>query len=120
MKVLIKSTCRQLPIINSLMGKFVNEDTFLKWRTEPTFLGGLDWTVLDGKEIMGKSSDRVGGGEEVAGVLEAGVPFPPARVKTNRVQQKRKLQSVNQLKCKKNKIKTNSDSTVEIYCNHKW
>lgn len=26
---------------------------------------------------MGKSSDRAGGGEEVAGVLEAGVPFPP-------------------------------------------
>lgn len=45
-----------------------------------TFLGGLDWTVLVGKEIMGKSSDRVGGGEEVAGVLEAGVPFPPAQV----------------------------------------
>lgn len=44
-----------------------------------TFLGGLDWTVLAGKEIMGKSSDRVGGGEEVAGVLEAGVPFPPGR-----------------------------------------
>lgn len=38
--------------------------------------------MLAGKEIMGKSSDRVGGGEEVAGVLEAGVPFPPARVKT--------------------------------------
>lgn len=33
--------------------------------------------MLAGKEIMGKSSDRVGGGEEVAGVLEAGVPFPP-------------------------------------------
>lgn len=44
---------------------------------ENTFLGGLDWTVLVGKEIMGKSSERVGGGEEVAGVLEAGVPFPP-------------------------------------------
>lgn len=41
------------------------------------FLGGLDWTVLVGKEIMGKSSERVGGGEEVAGVLEAGVPLPP-------------------------------------------
>ncbi len=49
-----------------------------------TFLGGLDWTVLAGKEIMGKSSDRVGGGEEVAGVLEAGVPFPPAPVETVR------------------------------------
>lgn len=36
--------------------------------------------MLAGKEIMGKSSDRVGGGEEVAGVLEAGVPFPPAPV----------------------------------------
>lgn len=48
-----------------------------------TFRGGLDWTVLAGKEIMGKSSDRVGGGEEVAGVLEAGVPFPPARVKSS-------------------------------------
>lgn len=34
--------------------------------------------MLAGKEITGKSSDRVGGGEEVAGVLEAGVPFPPA------------------------------------------
>lgn len=33
--------------------------------------------MLAGKEIMGKSSDSVGGGEEVAGVLEAGVPFPP-------------------------------------------
>ena len=41
---------------------------------EHTFLGGLDWTVLAGKEIMGKSSDRLGGGEEVAGV-----PFPPAQ-----------------------------------------
>lgn len=38
--------------------------------------------MLAGKEIMGKSSDKVGGGEDVAGVLEAGVPFPPARVKT--------------------------------------
>lgn len=38
--------------------------------------------MLAGKEIMGKSSVRVGGGEEVAGVLEAGVPFPPARIKT--------------------------------------
>lgn len=47
-----------------------------------TFLGGLDWTVLVGKEIMGKSSERVGGGEEVAGVLEAGVPFPPAQHET--------------------------------------
>lgn len=46
-----------------------------------TFLGGLDWTVLVGKEIMGKSSERVGGGEEVAGVLEAGVPFPPTNNK---------------------------------------
>lgn len=61
---------------------------------EHTFLGGLDWTVLAGKEIMGKSSDRVGGGEEVAGVLEAGVPFPPARVKTISSQQKRKFRSV--------------------------
>lgn len=52
-------------------------------RREHTFLGGLDCTVLAGKEIMGKSSDRVGGGEEVAGVLEAGVPFPPAWVKTS-------------------------------------
>lgn len=47
--------------------------------------------MLAGKEIMGKSSDRVGGGEEVAGVLEAGVPFPPARVKTISSQQKRKF-----------------------------
>lgn len=47
-----------------------------------TFLGGLDWTVLVGKEIMGKSSERVGGGEEVAGVLEAGVPFPPDQHET--------------------------------------
>lgn len=47
-----------------------------------TFLGGLDWTVLVGKEIMGKSSERVGGGEEVAGVLEAGVPFPPDQRET--------------------------------------
>ena len=38
--------------------------------------------MLPGNEIMGKSSDRVGGGEEVAGVLEAGVPFPPAQTKT--------------------------------------
>lgn len=37
--------------------------------------------MLAGREIMGKSSDKVGGGEEVAGVLEAGVPFPPAGVK---------------------------------------
>lgn len=65
---------------------------------EITFLGGLDWTVLAGKEIMGKSSDRVGGGDEVAGVLEAGVPFPPVRVKTISSQQKRKLQGVSQLK----------------------
>lgn len=35
--------------------------------------------MLAGKEMMGKSSVRVGGGEEVAGVLEAGVPFPPAQ-----------------------------------------
>lgn len=33
--------------------------------------------MLVGKEMMGKSSEREGGGEEVAGVLEAGVPFPP-------------------------------------------
>lgn len=33
--------------------------------------------MLVGKEIIGKSSERVGGGEEVAGVLDAGVPFPP-------------------------------------------
>lgn len=45
--------------------------------------------MLAGKEIMGKSSVRVGGGEEVAGVLEAGVPFPPDRDKT--VKQKRKI-----------------------------
>lgn len=51
---------------------------------ENTFLGGLDWTVLVGKEIMGKSSERVGGGEEVAGVLEAGVPFPPEQQQTVR------------------------------------
>lgn len=51
---------------------------------ENTFLGGLDWTVLVGKEIMGKSSERVGGGEEVAGVLEAGVPFPPEQQETVR------------------------------------
>lgn len=49
---------------------------FIKGR-EITFLGGLDWTVLVGKEIIGKSSEREGGGEEVAGVLDAGVPFPP-------------------------------------------
>lgn len=47
-----------------------------------TLLGGLDWTVLAGKEITGKSSDRAGGGDEVAGVLEAGVPFPPDQSKT--------------------------------------
>lgn len=35
--------------------------------------------MLVGKEITGKSSDRVGGGDEVAGVLDAGVPFPPAQ-----------------------------------------
>lgn len=46
-----------------------------------TFLGGLDWTVLPGKEMIGKSSARVGGGDEVAGVLEADVPFPPAHMK---------------------------------------
>lgn len=51
-------------------------------KADHTFLGGLDCIVLAGKEIMGKSSVRVGGGEEVAGVLEAGVPFPPARIKT--------------------------------------
>lgn len=45
--------------------------------------------MLAGKEIMGKSSVRVGGGEEVAGVLEAGVPFPPDHHKT--VKQKRKI-----------------------------
>lgn len=38
--------------------------------------------MLVGKEIMGKSSERVGGGEEVAGVLEAGVPFPPEQQET--------------------------------------
>lgn len=37
--------------------------------------------MLAGKEIIGKSSVSVGGGEEVAGVLEAGVPFPPAKSK---------------------------------------
>lgn len=57
--------------------------------------------MLAGKEIMGKSSDRVGGGEEVAGVLEAGVPFPPARVKTISSQQKIKFQRATQLKRKK-------------------
>lgn len=61
-------------------------------RGERTFLGGLDWTGLAGKEIMGKSSDRVGGGEEVAGVLEAGVPFPPAQIKTTpRLEEKKKI-----------------------------
>lgn len=55
---------------------------------EHTFLGGLDCTVLAGKEITGKSSDKVGGGEEVAGVLEAGVPFPPARIKQSTVTRK--------------------------------
>lgn len=40
--------------------------------------------MLVGKEIMGKSSERVGGGEEVAGVLEAGVPFPPEQQETVR------------------------------------
>lgn len=54
-------------------------------KADHTFLGGLDCIVLAGKEIMGKSSVRVGGGEEVAGVLEAGVPFPPAWIKTARV-----------------------------------
>lgn len=38
--------------------------------------------MLAGKEITGKSSDRVGGGDEVAGVLEAGIPFPPAQSET--------------------------------------
>lgn len=47
-----------------------------------TFRGGLECTELAGKEIMGKSSDRAGGGEDVAGVLEAGVPFPPAQIQT--------------------------------------
>lgn len=56
-------------------------ETFYQTETS-TFLGGLDWTGLAGKEIMGKSSDSVGGGEEVAGVLEAGVPFPPTQIKT--------------------------------------
>lgn len=55
-----------------------NPDIFSMVCKLHTFLGGLDWTVLAGKEIIGKSSDRVGGGDEVAGVLEAGVPFPPA------------------------------------------
>lgn len=41
--------------------------------------------MLVGKEIMGKSSERVGGGEEVAGVLEVGVPFPPERQETVRL-----------------------------------
>lgn len=44
--------------------------------------------MLAGKEIMGKSSDSVGGGEEVAGVLEAGVPFPPAQIRIIRSQRK--------------------------------
>ena len=47
--------------------------------------------MLAGKEIMGKSSDRVGGGDEVAGVLEAGVPLPPARIRTISSEQKRNL-----------------------------
>lgn len=46
--------------------------------------------MLAGKEIMGKSSDRVGGGEEVAGVLDAGVPFPPAWIKTISVSREEK------------------------------
>lgn len=46
--------------------------------------------MVAGKEIMGKSSDRVGGGDEVAGVLEAGVPFPPAHIKTISVSRKEK------------------------------
>lgn len=53
--------------------------------------------MLAGKEIMGKSSDRVGGGEEVAGVLEAGVPFPPARIKTISSQTKRSFKA--SMKC---------------------
>lgn len=81
---------------------------------EHTFLGGLDWTVLAGKEIMGKSSDRVGGGEEVAGVPEAGVPFPPARVKTISSQQKRTFQSVSS---NIDNALQYTDSRVEIYCN---
>lgn len=44
--------------------------------------------MLVGKEMMGKSSERVGGGEEVAGVLEVGVPFPPGQQETVRQKQK--------------------------------
>lgn len=61
---------------------------------EHTFLGGLDCTVLAGKEITGKSSDKVGGGEDVAGVLEAGVPFPPARIKNNQQSPEKTRQDV--------------------------
>lgn len=48
--------------------------------------------MLAGKEITGKSSESVGGGEEVAGVLEAGVPFPPAQIKNNRQSTEKKIQ----------------------------
>lgn len=58
---------------------------FVRVRGAPTFLGGLDWTVLAGRETAGKSSVRVGGGEEVAGVLEAGVPFPPAQIRKDKL-----------------------------------
>lgn len=47
-----------------------------------TLHGGL--AVLRGRDTGGNSSERLGGGEEVAGVLEDGVPFPPAAVKKTR------------------------------------
>lgn len=33
---------------------------------------------MDVRGMVENSSERLGGGEVVAGVLEAGVPFPPA------------------------------------------
>lgn len=67
---------------------FKCKHAFILKGREITFLGGLDWTVLVGKEIIGKSSERVGGGEEVAGVLDAGVPFPPDQHEAVRQNQK--------------------------------
>lgn len=36
--------------------------------------------VLEVKEAEGSSSERLGGGDDVAGVLEHGVPLPPPGV----------------------------------------
>lgn len=50
-----------------------------------TLQGGL---AVWARERGGNSSERDGGGEEAAGVLEDGVPFPPA----TRKQQKHRTQ----------------------------